>query len=108
MYKLGFTLIELLIVIAIIVILSSIALYNFSQGITKSKVARTMTELRSIPSMLATGKSIPDADPWGNPYERNQAGRYYYSFGPDEKDDGGLILYDPTNGVKSQGDIYFP
>ncbi len=103
----GFTLIELLIVVAIIVILASIAVYNYSQGITKSKVARTMTELRSIPAMLATGKPIPEADPWGNPYERNQQFRYYYSYGPDGKDDGGLILYDPTNGVKSQGDIYF-
>jgi prepilin-type N-terminal cleavage/methylation domain-containing protein len=108
MHKPGFTLIELLIVIAIIIIISSIALYNFSQGITKSKVARTMTELRSIPSILATGKSIPESDPWGNPYERNPQTRYYYSYGPDEKDDSGLTLYDPTNGVKSQGDIYFP
>jgi prepilin-type N-terminal cleavage/methylation domain-containing protein len=106
MYR-GFTLIELLIVIAIIIIISSIGLYNFSQGITKSKVARTMTELRSIPSILATGKSIPAADPWNNPYQRNAQSGYYYSFGPDEKDDGGLISYDPTNGVKSQGDIYF-
>lgn len=107
MHKSGFTLIELLVVIAIIVIIASISLYNFSQGITRSKVARTMTELRSIPSIIATGKSIPEADPWGNPYLRNQPGRYYYSFGPDEKDDSGLILYDPTNGTKSSGDIYF-
>ena len=104
----GFTLIEVLIVIALIALLSTIAIYNYSQGITKSKVSRTMTELRSIPAILATGKSIPEADPWGNPYQRNAQNRYYYSFGPDEKDDGGNILYDPTNGVRSTGDIYFP
>lgn len=104
----GFSLIELLIVVGIIVILASIGIYNYSQGITRSKVSRTMTELRSIPTILATGKAIPESDPWGNPYQQNTQFRYYYSFGPDEKDDSGLISYDPTNGVKSQGDIYFP
>jgi len=104
----GFSLIELLIVIAIIALISSIAIYNYSQGITRSKVSRAMAELRSIPSILATGKSIPEADPWGNPYLKNEPGGYYYSFGPDEKDDSGIILYDPTNGTKSLGDVYLP
>jgi hypothetical protein len=28
-----------------------------------------------------------------------------YSVGPDQKDDAGTIVYDPTNGTKSQGDV---
>ena len=104
----GFSLIELLIVIALIMLIASIAIYNYSQGITRAKVSRAMAELKSIPSLLATGKSIPEADPWGNPYGRNPQASIYYSYGPDEKDDSGIILYDPTNGTKSLGDVYLP
>ncbi|HBF33932.1 TPA: hypothetical protein DDW35_05160 [Candidatus Sumerlaeota bacterium] len=32
----------------------------------------------------------------------------YYSIGPDGKDQKGLLLYDPTNGATSVGDIYIP
>jgi hypothetical protein len=32
----------------------------------------------------------------------------YYSVGPDGKDQKGMLLYDPTNGAGSLGDIYIP
>lgn len=48
----GFTLVELLIVVAIIAILSAIALPNFLEAQTRSKIARAKSDLRALATAL--------------------------------------------------------
>jgi type II secretion system protein G len=62
----GFTLIELLIVVAIIAILAAIAVPNFLEAQTRSKVSRAKSDMRSI----ATALEAYAVDNNGYPYKR--------------------------------------
>ncbi|MBX3729343.1 MAG: prepilin-type N-terminal cleavage/methylation domain-containing protein [Candidatus Sumerlaeia bacterium] len=65
----AFTLIELLIVVAIIAILAAIAVPNFLEAQTRSKVSRTKADIRSITTALEAyrvdGNAYPPT-PWCN------------------------------------------
>ncbi len=65
----GFTLIELLIVVAIIAILAAIAVPNFLEAQTRSKVSRTKNDMRTI----ATGIELYFVDHNGYPTGWDQA-----------------------------------
>jgi len=73
----GFTLIELLIVVAIIAILAMIAVPNFLEAQTRSKVARVKTDLRTIAIaceayMTDHNSYPPDQD--NNPFSKAEPG----------------------------------
>jgi general secretion pathway protein G len=83
----GFTLIELMIVVAIVGILSSIAIPSYLKYMEKNKETTAISDIGTIswklkaimmedptalPPDLATinvGNILPLIDPWGNPYE---------------------------------------
>lgn len=75
----GFTLIELLIVIAIILILIAIALPNFLAAVTRSKVAREKSDMRTISiaiESLRADRGVLLVDFWDDDSNRIRAARF--------------------------------
>ena len=64
----AFTLIELLIVVAIISILAAIAVPNFLEAQTRSKVARAKADMRSVAIAMEAYRVDVNAYPLGNTY----------------------------------------
>ena len=60
----AFTLIELLIVVAIIGILAAIAVPNFVNAMTRAKVARVQSELKSLSSAIEMYNLDNNNYPW--------------------------------------------
>jgi len=82
----AFTLIELLIVVAIIAILAAIAVPNFLEAQTRSKVSRAKTDLRALAVGIESyvtdhGKAFPDGNDPGTGY--------------------GVITFDEETGIRS-------
>ena len=75
----AYTLVELMSVMAIIGVLSSLAVPRFSDAIERARVAKAIGDLRTITIELLSADSLPESlagigratllDPWGRPYQ---------------------------------------
>jgi general secretion pathway protein G len=78
----GFSLIELLVVVAVIGVLSAIAITSYVHAIEKARITRTVAEIRTIEKEIfkfaMDNDRLPDSldeigwvrdDVWGNPYQ---------------------------------------
>ena len=78
--KKAFTLIELLIVVAIIAILAAIAVPNFLEAQTRSKVSRTKADMRSLVTAIEAYRA--DNNDYFQAYVQTIPGnQYYWSMG---------------------------
>lgn len=81
---------------------------NFDEAHTRTDTNMTLLKLDIAGLNLSQGKPAGETDPFTNESLKTaQDGgeTVIYSVGPDKKDDGGAITYDPTNGTFSRGDI---
>ena len=69
------------------------------------KIVSVSAEI-SISTSTQTQTPARDPSVLRAPATLREAPEHYYSIGPDRKDDGGALLYDPTNGTISRGDIW--
>jgi prepilin-type N-terminal cleavage/methylation domain-containing protein len=77
----GFTLIELLIVVAIIAILAAIAVPNFLEAQTRSKISRMKSDMRSAATAIEAYQVDWNKYPFDG-YNRTDTNRYNYWFLP--------------------------
>ena len=112
----GFSLKELVIFLAILI---PLILYLNNRDNQRRHIKKvrtnylvTLAQLNHLNKMNATKKLGDTADLHDlyskSRFMKHESNGYliYYSVGPDLKDDGCMIQYDPTNGVISSGDIY--
>ncbi len=113
----GFTLIELLIVVAIVGIISAIAIPNLLQAIDRGKQKRTMADLRAIGATVEAyavdvnayptsaninalasvvqsvyNKNMPTKDGWGSDMIYTPSAGTGYTVGSGGRDGGGLSV----------------
>ena len=107
-------------------VLLEIAAPNYMEASTREKYIRTRLNLlilhtdqelevldhETIPDQVKDLKPEAKADIlqdlFSSDNESIKSEPFYYSIGPDGVDQKGEILYDPTNGTNSQGDIFIP
>jgi len=77
--KSAFTLIELLIVVAIIAILAAIAVPNFLEAQTRSKVSRAKADMRSVVTAIEAYRTDANRYP---PTQQSQESRYAFLTSP--------------------------
>lgn len=79
--------------------------------LAEAALARRLAELEGATSITSARELVPKylsrepLDPFTSASLRMSTGKQFYSVGPDKRDDGGTIQYDPTNGLVSSGDV---
>jgi len=96
-------------------VLYSVAIPNTAEAYTRSRVAQARYDILMLETarriQIIEGESPSEAvspikDVFANNGQIYGMADSYYSLGPDGMDQKASILYDPTNGTNSAGDIY--
>src|SRR6478752_6290100 len=99
----AFTLIELLIVVAIIAILAAIAVPNFLEAQTRSKVSRTMSDLRTL-SLAIESYVVDNNKPPIDGHKNEGHAFWYLADGPRQPNNIGGVT-SPIAYISSSGFI---